>query len=235
MIKKVISIYSISSDYTGIERSIQIKSRKHCHQKPVDSLKIGLGISGAIVLVGVTLIIIWKILSLVYDKVEYSKFETEIKDLIWEPGNPIYKDCTTTAQNPTTNYSRLINPENQNKYEGIGNTKIGVHEYKKLEEFERKESNIPETQNKHDKMKQTRVSSHEYLQIEEEMKEANHDTTDTPEKLKKYDKIDQSQADVQKYTKLDEAEEIELDIPDNYDEINEGQIAADHYMEISQI
>lgn len=84
-------------------------------------------------------------------------------------------------------------------------------------------------------MKQTRVSSHEYLQIEEEMKEANHDTTDTPEKIKKYDRIDQSQADVHKYTKLDEAEEIELDIPDNYDEINEGQIAADHYMEISQI
>lgn len=54
-------------------------------------------------------------------------------------------------------------------------------------------------------MKQTRVSSHEYLQIEEEMKEANHDTTDTPEKFKKYDKIDQSQADVHKYTKLDEA------------------------------
>lgn len=81
-------------------------------------------------------------------------------------------------------------------------------------------------------MKQTRVSSHEYLQIEEEMKEANHDTT---EKWKKYNKIDQSQADVRKYTKLDEAEEIELDIPDNYDEINEGQIAADHYMEISQI
>lgn len=76
---------------------------------------------------------------------------------------------------------------------------------------------------------------HEYLQIEEEMKEANHDTTDTPEKLKKYDKIDQSQADVHKYTELDEAEEIELDITDNYDEINEGQIAADHYMEISQI
>lgn len=84
-------------------------------------------------------------------------------------------------------------------------------------------------------MKQTRVSSHEYLQIEEEMKEANHDTTDTPEKFKKYDKIDQSQADVHKYTKLDEAEEIELDIPDNYYEINEGQIAADHYMEILQI
>lgn len=76
-------------------------------------------------------------------------------------------------------------------------------------------------------MKQTRVSSHEYLQIEEEMKAANHDTTDTPDKFKKYDKIDQSQADVHKYTKLDEAEEIELDIPDNYDEINEGQIAAD--------
>lgn len=84
-------------------------------------------------------------------------------------------------------------------------------------------------------MKQTRVSSHEYLQIEEEMKEANHDTSDTPEKLKKYDKIDQSQADVHKYTELDEAEEIELDITDNYDEINEGKIAADHYMEISQI
>lgn len=51
-------------------------------------------------------------------------------------------------------------------------------------------------------------------------------------------KIDQTQADVQKYTKLVEAEEIELDIPENqnnYDEINEQQIAADHYIEITQI
>lgn len=59
-----------------------------------------------------------------------------------------------------------------------------------------------------------------------------------PKIWKKLTKIDQTQADVQKYTKLVEAEEIELDIPENqnnYDEINEQQIAADHYIEITQI
>lgn len=62
-------------------------------------------------------------------------------------------------------------------------------------------------------MKQTRVSSHEYLEIEEEMKEANHDTTDTPEKLKKYNKIDQSQADVRKYTKSMKRRKLNLISP----------------------
>lgn len=59
-----------------------------------------------------------------------------------------------------------------------------------------------------------------------------------PKIWKNLTKIDQTQADVQKYTKLVEAEEIELDIPENqnnYDEINEQQIAADHYIEITQI
>lgn len=55
-----------------------------CPQRPIDPLPLGLGISGAVVVVGITLIIIWKILSLISDTVEYSKFEAEIKEPNWE-------------------------------------------------------------------------------------------------------------------------------------------------------
>lgn len=55
--------------------------RSECLQRPTDLLTIGLATFEVDVLVGVTLIIIWKILLLVYDTVEYSKFKAKIKDL----------------------------------------------------------------------------------------------------------------------------------------------------------
>lgn len=50
----------------------------------MDPLTIGLGISGAVFLAGLIIIVIWKILILIYDRAEYSKFEAEIKDPVWE-------------------------------------------------------------------------------------------------------------------------------------------------------
>lgn len=55
-----------------------------CPERPTDSLIIGLGISGAVVLVGLILIFIWKILSFIYDTVEYSRYKADIRDPLWE-------------------------------------------------------------------------------------------------------------------------------------------------------
>lgn len=50
----------------------------------MDFFIIGLGIFGVVFFVGLIIIVIWKILILIYDRVEYLKFEVEIKDLVWE-------------------------------------------------------------------------------------------------------------------------------------------------------
>lgn len=55
-----------------------------CPPKPTDSLIIGLGISGAVLLVGIILIIFWKIFSFIYDTVEYSRYKADTRDPIWE-------------------------------------------------------------------------------------------------------------------------------------------------------
>lgn len=55
-----------------------------CPPGPPDPLTIGLGISGAIFIVGILLLVLWKILTMVYDNLEYSRFESEIKNPAWE-------------------------------------------------------------------------------------------------------------------------------------------------------
>lgn len=55
-----------------------------CPQRPTDSPIIGIGISGAVVLVGLILIFIWKILSFIYDTVEYSRYKADTRDPLWE-------------------------------------------------------------------------------------------------------------------------------------------------------
>lgn len=56
----------------------------------MDFFIIGIGIFGVVFFVGLIIIVIWKILILIYDRVEYLKFEVEIKDLVWEKVNIFY-------------------------------------------------------------------------------------------------------------------------------------------------
>nr|XP_034310719.1 integrin beta-6-like isoform X2 [Crassostrea gigas] len=214
-------------DETNFKRSIQIKSRKQCPQRPTDSLIIGLGISGAVVLVGIILIFFWKILSFIYDTVEYSRYNADTRDPIWEKsGKPIYMECTPTTQNLITSncYSRHTDPDNQNKYEGIEPTQIDVHEYKKLENVEENESTTTKNQNKYVKIDNIRVSTHKYTKLED----INKSNPDTPETQCKYDEIDQTQVGTHKYRKLGEIKKAYHDISekcDNYEQID--QIEAD--------
>lgn len=55
-----------------------------CPPSPPDPLTIGLSLSGAIFLIGLLLLVIWKILTMLYDSMEYSKFESEIQNPAWE-------------------------------------------------------------------------------------------------------------------------------------------------------
>lgn len=45
---------------------------------------MGLSVSGAFFLVGIILLLIWKLLTMLYDKMEYAHFESEINNPVWE-------------------------------------------------------------------------------------------------------------------------------------------------------
>ncbi|XP_061185828.1 integrin beta-3-like [Saccostrea echinata] len=82
-------------------QEVVVKDTKRCPAGPPNLLLVGLSISGAIFLVGLLLLLLWKLLTMLYDSMEYSRFESEIKDPAWEKSeNPIYKECVTTVQNP---------------------------------------------------------------------------------------------------------------------------------------
>ena len=55
-----------------------------CPPEPADPLAVGLGVSGAFFLVGIVLLLIWKLLTMLYDSMEYKQFESEITNPVWE-------------------------------------------------------------------------------------------------------------------------------------------------------
>ncbi|XP_076361128.1 integrin beta-PS-like [Tachypleus tridentatus] len=74
---------------------------KDCPE-PISILAIVLGVIGGIVLVGLALLLIWKLLTTIHDRREFAKFEKERQMAKWDTGeNPIYKQATTTFKNPT--------------------------------------------------------------------------------------------------------------------------------------
>lgn len=82
-------------------KEVIVKDTRRCPPGSPDPIKIGLSISGAIFLIGLLLLLIWKLLTMLYDSMEYSRFESEIQNPAWERSeNPIYKECVTTVQNP---------------------------------------------------------------------------------------------------------------------------------------
>lgn len=65
-------------------------------------LGIVLGVIGAIVLIGLALLLLWKLLTTIHDRREFAKFEKERMMAKWDTGeNPIYKQATSTFKNPT--------------------------------------------------------------------------------------------------------------------------------------
>ncbi|TRY95655.1 hypothetical protein DNTS_017850 [Danionella cerebrum] len=68
--------------------------------KGADVLVLALSVVGAILLLGLVALLIWKLLITIHDRREFAKFEEEKAKAKWEAGNnPLYKGPTTTVQN----------------------------------------------------------------------------------------------------------------------------------------
>lgn len=119
------NVYNASNNQT-----IQVKAMKRCPSRPIDAILIGLSISGAVLLAGFILVIIWKILTLLYDNAEYAELESEMKNPIWERSeNLVYMkgSSITLRQNKKHDYSKLFSAEKKINYEEIDQTRIDLY------------------------------------------------------------------------------------------------------------
>ncbi|KAL5278574.1 ITGB1 family protein [Megaselia abdita] len=80
---------------------VEAEEKRECPPK-VFMLGIILMVIGAIVLIGLALLILWKVLTTIHDRREFARFEKERENARWDTGeNPIYKQATSTFKNPT--------------------------------------------------------------------------------------------------------------------------------------
>ncbi|XP_066573821.1 integrin beta-1 [Amia ocellicauda] len=87
-------------EHTIQHPQVHVAKKRECPSGPDVLLIIGV-LSGSIVLVGVALLIIWKLVTTIHDKREFAKFQKEIVDTKWDMGdNPIYRSAVTTVLNP---------------------------------------------------------------------------------------------------------------------------------------
>ncbi|XP_013400063.1 integrin beta-PS [Lingula anatina] len=80
---------------------IKAQNTKVC-PTPVNVMWIVIGVIAGIVLIGLALLLVWKVLTTIHDRREFAKFEKERLNARWDTGeNPIYKQATSTFKNPT--------------------------------------------------------------------------------------------------------------------------------------
>ncbi|KAK6165600.1 hypothetical protein SNE40_022499 [Patella caerulea] len=92
-------VFKINYEADG-NHTIVAQKYKVCPQD-VDIIPIVAGVMGGIVAIGIFLLVLWKILTSLYDGVEYSRFQREVDQVRWaQESNPIYKGATSTYKNP---------------------------------------------------------------------------------------------------------------------------------------
>ncbi|XP_022665540.1 integrin beta-PS-like [Varroa jacobsoni] len=97
---KISFVYRETSD--GGVRGYRVRAKEKECAEPVNILAIILGVILGIVLIGLALLLIWKLLTTIHDRREFAKFEKERTRAKWDTGeNPIYKGAVTTFRNPT--------------------------------------------------------------------------------------------------------------------------------------
>lgn len=85
----------------GGELVVYVQETKEC-PVVVDIMGIVLGVIGAIVAIGLALILMWKVFTTIHDRREFARFEKERMLAKWDTGeNPIFKQATSTFKNPT--------------------------------------------------------------------------------------------------------------------------------------
>ncbi|XP_072296639.1 integrin beta-1-like [Eucyclogobius newberryi] len=81
-------------------KEVYVVEKLDCPPGP-DIIPIVLGVVAGIVLIGLALLLIWKLLMIIHDRREFAKFEKEKMNAKWDTGeNPIYKSAVTTVVNP---------------------------------------------------------------------------------------------------------------------------------------
>ncbi|KAG7273304.1 hypothetical protein CRUP_014414 [Coryphaenoides rupestris] len=81
-------------------REAYVVEELECPAGP-DIIPIVVGVVAGIVLIGLALLLIWKLLMIIHDRREFAKFEKEKMNAKWDTGeNPIYKSAVTTVVNP---------------------------------------------------------------------------------------------------------------------------------------
>ncbi|KAM9332456.1 integrin beta-1a isoform 1-T2 [Pholidichthys leucotaenia] len=82
------------------EKEVHVADKLECPSGP-DIIPIVAGVVAGIVLIGLALLLIWKLLMIIHDRREFAKFEKEKMNAKWDTGeNPIYKSAVTTVVNP---------------------------------------------------------------------------------------------------------------------------------------
>uniref|UniRef100_A0A3Q3MF42 Integrin beta n=1 Tax=Mastacembelus armatus TaxID=205130 RepID=A0A3Q3MF42_9TELE len=82
------------------EKEVHVVDTLDCPAGP-DIIPIVAGVVAGIVLIGLALLLIWKLLMIIHDRREFAKFEKEKMNAKWDTGeNPIYKSAVTTVVNP---------------------------------------------------------------------------------------------------------------------------------------
>uniref|UniRef100_A0A8C9T220 Integrin beta n=1 Tax=Scleropages formosus TaxID=113540 RepID=A0A8C9T220_SCLFO len=84
----------------GTQEIVHVVKDQDCPKGP-DIIPIVVGVVAGIVLIGLALLLIWKLLMIIHDRREFAKFEKEKLNAKWDTGeNPIYKSAVTTVINP---------------------------------------------------------------------------------------------------------------------------------------
>ncbi|KAI9588865.1 integrin beta-PS isoform X2 [Glossina fuscipes] len=88
--------------YSEADDKIEVHAQQERECPPkVFMLGIVLGVIAAIVLVGLAILLLWKLLTTIHDRREFARFEKERMNAKWDTGeNPIYKQATSTFKNP---------------------------------------------------------------------------------------------------------------------------------------
>lgn len=87
--------------YDGVDNlTVWVQEHKDC-PAPLPVLVVVLIVIAGIVLLGLLLLLLWKLLTVLYDRREFAHFEKDKLNARWElNNNPLYKQATTTFKNP---------------------------------------------------------------------------------------------------------------------------------------
>jgi len=82
------------------EKTVRVDENPSC-PRPLPVREIGFGLMATLVAAGLIMLLIWKLVTSVYDKKEYRRFLVDAQNAQWNAeNNPLYVEASTTFKNP---------------------------------------------------------------------------------------------------------------------------------------